>query len=86
MKLGSPVVKFTSFWNVYNQLCDAVDSEFLSHATTDTPTRSEESITEEGVEQLPLGHLHPCVFRENGIPAAQIYEGKVGPSFTPSHP
>ena len=80
-KLGSPGVNFYSFWDVYNQLCDAADSDFLERTTNtsedeDTVT-VEELLENEGVvEQLPLTDLRPCVFGENGVPARRTYEGE----------
>ena len=34
-KLGSPGVNFSSFWDVYNQLCNAVDLGFGTTNTSD---------------------------------------------------
>lgn len=76
-ELGSPEINISSFWDVYNQVCDAVDSEFLCRTTADTFPHGESTPDLDGVvEQLPLSNLRPCVFGENGVPAAQIYEGE----------
>jgi hypothetical protein len=77
-ELGSPEINISSFWDVYNQVCDAVDSDFLCRTTADTFSRYGESTPDSDgmVEQLPLSNLRPCVFGENGVPAAQIYEGE----------
>jgi len=89
-KLGSPGINFSSFWDVYNQLRDAIDSDFLERTTTGTFVRHEESASEsedDGVveqlldDQLPLSGLRPCVFGENGVPAGGIHEGEVNTLF-----
>ena len=72
VKLGSPRVNFYSFWDVYNQLCDAVESDLLACTTIGTSTRCGESVSEDEDEQLLLSDLHPCVFGENGVPAGQL--------------
>lgn len=83
-KLGNPAVNFYSFWDVYNRLSDAVNSDFLARTTIGTFTRHEgpESMSEDGdaVEQLPLSNLRPCRFGENGVPAERIYEGEADTS------
>lgn len=70
-KLGSPEVNFYLFWQVYNQLRDAVDPDFWT--TTDSHVSDGENMSEgEGADtdELPLNHLRPCVLGENGVPAA----------------
>jgi hypothetical protein len=71
-------VGFDSFWDVYNQLRDAVDSEFLFQSSIgafDEESTSKDSDTVD-IEQLPLSHLRPCEFGKDGIPAEQvIHEG-----------
>jgi len=71
-KLRSPAVNFYSFWDVYNQLCDAVESDSLARTTIvgSTFTRRGEGVSEDLDEQLPLSDLQPCVFGENGVPQA----------------
>jgi len=77
VKLGSPRVNFYSFWDVYNQLCDAVESDLLARTTIGTSMRRGESVSEDEDEQLPLSDLCPCVFGENGVPAGQL-SGEAG--------
>ena len=75
---------FKSFWDVYNQLRDAVDLDFLARTPTRTFTRhggseSESMSGDEGVDtQLPLSDLQPCVFGENGVPAGQLSDDGSG--------
>ena len=74
-KLGSPAVNFYSFWDVYNKLSDAVDTDFLERTTCGTfvqPTWSHTCTEDDGVvDQLPLSELRPCVFGKNGVPALE---------------
>lgn len=77
-ELGSPALNFYSFWDVYNQLHDAVDSDFLERTSARHESMSED---EDTVEQPPLSELRPCVFGENGVPAGWIEEGEVVTSF-----
>ena len=77
VKLGSPSVNFYSFWDVYNQLRDAVESDFLATTIGSTSACRGESVAEDEDEQLPLSYLRPCVFGENGVPAGQL-SGKAG--------
>ena len=76
-KIGSPEVNFWSFWDIYNELCNAVDTDFLERTTSGTFTRPShrESISEDdGVDdqlRLPLSELRPCVFGKNGVPALE---------------
>lgn len=76
VQLGSPEVSFLSFWNIYNQVRDAVDSDFLFRSSSGT---IDEDIGSDGPKldacQQPLQHLQPCQFGENGIPPMQ-YEGE----------
>jgi len=81
-------VGFHSFWNVYNQVRDAVDSDFLfrsSIGAIDEENGSEDS--ELGACQRPLQHLQPCEFGGNGIPPMQ-HEGETAlvTSFLPIIP
>ena len=75
VEIGSPAVGFDSFWDVYNKLCDAVDTDFLERTTSGTfarPTRSHTSTEDDSVvDQLPLSELRPCVFGKNGVPALE---------------
>jgi hypothetical protein len=65
-------VKFELFWHVYNQVCDAVDEDFLFEAAATTFDKETASASEEpDANQLPLHHLGPCKFGKNRIPAAQ---------------
>lgn len=82
-KLGSLGVNFSSFWDVYNQLCNAVDSGFMARTGTTNTSDDEDAVTvealledEDAIERLPLSGLHPCVFGENGVPAGRIDEGE----------
>lgn len=78
-QLGSPEVCFDSFWNVYNQLRDAVDPELLFQSSTNTfdeEDASEKSCEDPDVDQLPLRHLRACEFGKDGIPAGQTIEGE----------
>lgn len=73
-QLGGPEVGFDTFWDIYNQVRDAVDSEFLFESSIgdiDEETSSEDS----DPNQPPLQHLRACEFGENGIPPMQ-YEGE----------
>jgi hypothetical protein len=71
-ELGSPGVEFQSFWQVYNQVRDAVDKDFLFEAGAGAFDEENASASEEpDANQLPLRHLGPCEFGKNGIPAAQ---------------
>ncbi|KAF8494702.1 hypothetical protein F5888DRAFT_1616836 [Russula emetica] len=77
-QLGHPQINFHSFWDVYNQLRDAVDAEFLFHSASRTGAFPEEhtGIPEDdlNVAELPLSHLRSCQFGEDGVPAGQIIE------------
>ena len=65
-------MEFKSFWQVYNQVCDAVDEDFLSKATATTFDEENASASKElDANQLPLHHLGPCEFGKNRIPAVQ---------------
>jgi len=75
MQLRSPEVGFHMFWDIYNQVYNAVDLEFLFKSSIggdDEETRSENSDT----SQLPLQHLRVCEFGKNGIPLMQYEEGE----------
>lgn len=75
-------MNFQSFWDVYNQLYDAVDLDFLARTSTGTLARHgglESMSGDEGMdEQLPLSDLQPCVFGENGVPAGQLSDDGSG--------
>lgn len=78
-QLEHPQINFHSFWDVYNQLRDAVDAEFLFHSSTGT-FPEETGIPKDNANvaetaELPLSHLHSCRFGEGGVPAEQIIEG-----------
>jgi hypothetical protein len=78
-QLGSPEVGFHTFWDIYNQVRNAVDSEFLfeSSGGVDEDTGSEETRSENpDANQPPLQHLRACEFGENGIPPMQYEEGE----------
>jgi len=66
-------VGFDSFWDVYNQVCDAVDSDFLFRSNTGAFDEENPSGSEDPGER-PLQHLEPCEFGKDGIPSAR-YEG-----------
>jgi hypothetical protein len=69
-ELGSPGLNFTSLWQVYNQLRDAVDLDFWT--TTDGSVSDAENMSKEAdADQLPLNHLRPYVLDENGVPAGK---------------
>jgi len=78
-QLRSPEVGYHSFWDVYNQLRDAMDLESLFESgngaiNEDDVSKSEPSEVPDA-NQLPLQHLQPCEFGKNGIPSVQ-YEGR----------
>jgi hypothetical protein len=62
-------VSFHSFWDVYNQLRDVVDSEFLFQSSEDAVNQEDESSSE-----VPLGHLRACKCGQDGIPVAKNIE------------
>lgn len=65
-------MEFKSFWQVYNQVRNAVDEDFLFEADGAAFDEENASASEEpDANQLPLHHLRPCEFGKNGIPAAQ---------------
>jgi hypothetical protein len=74
-RLGHPVVNFDSFWQVYNQLRDAVDSDLLTSTNEDVfPNDTSESHwqpEDRNRDQLPLSHLQPFEFGANGDPGEQ---------------
>ena len=79
VQLGSPEVAFHSFWGIYNQVRDAVDSDFLFQSSSglveeENATQDSKSAAPERPEP-PLQHLQHCEFGENGIPPVQ-YEGE----------
>ena len=72
-QFGRPQINFHSFWDVYNQLRDAVDADFLFHSSTGTFPEELASIPEDDPER-PLPHLRSCQYGEHGVPAGQIIE------------
>jgi hypothetical protein len=78
LQLGCPEVSHDTFWDVYNRLREAVDSEFLFQSCNgmlEVHASSDES--DPDVEpQLPLNHLRTYEFGVDGIPAGQTYEGE----------
>jgi hypothetical protein len=79
-QLGSPEVGYHSFWDVYNQLRNTVDSEMLFESGAEAV--DEDDVPEiPDANQPPLQHLQPCQFGANGIPPMQ-FEGRV--DFLPS--
>jgi len=79
-RLGSPEVGYHSFWDVYNQLRDTVDSEMLFESGLD-PVDEDDVSEVPDANQPPLQQLRPCQFGQNGIPPMQ-YEGRAD-SFLP---
>lgn len=73
-QLGRPGVGFHSFWDVYNQLRDAVDSDFLFESTKEYFASDEDDAAEDpasDADQLPLRHLRPCELSTNRDPVGQ---------------
>jgi hypothetical protein len=71
-EIESPGVEFESFWQVYNQVRNAVDKDLLFEAAAAAYDEENASTSEEpDANQLPLHHLGPCEFGKNGVPAAQ---------------
>jgi len=73
-QLGRPGVDFPSFWDVYNQLRDAVDSDFLFESTKEYFASDEDDAAEDpasDADQLPLRHLRPCELSTNRDPVGQ---------------
>ena len=86
-QLGRPQINFYLFWDVYNQLHDAVDAEFLIHSSTGVFSEEHSCIPEDdpNVTEMPLSHLHSCQFGEDGVPAGQLdEEGEADCCLTPS--
>lgn len=88
-QLGHPQINFYSFWDVYNQLRDAVDAEFLFDSSTGAfPEEQHTGISEDdpNVVELPLSHLRSCQFGgEDGVRPGQsieedVPEYRAGPS------
>jgi len=75
-QLGHPQINFHSFWDVYNQLRDAVDAEFLFHSSTRAFPEEHTGIPEDdpNVAELSHSNLRSCQFGEDGVPAEQIIE------------
>jgi hypothetical protein len=69
-RLGRPVVNFDSFWQVYNQLRDAVDSDVLTSTNEEVlpNDNSHQQPKDRNRDQLPLSHLQPFEFGANGDP------------------
>jgi hypothetical protein len=70
--LGHPEINFDSFWDVYNQLCEAVDVEFLFHSSIGVFDEGHVSEDDLNSAQLLLSNLRSCEFGEGGVPAGQI--------------
>ena len=86
-QLGHPQIDFHSFWDVYNQLRDAVDAEFLFDSSTGTFPEEHTSTPDDdpNITKLPLSHLRACQFGEDGVPAGEtIEEGEADHFPTPS--
>jgi hypothetical protein len=78
-RLGHPEINFHSFWDVHNQLRDAVDAEFLFHSSTGAFPDEHTGIPKDDPDvaeaaELPLSHLRSCQFGEDGVPAGQIID------------
>jgi len=74
-QLGQLEVNFSTFWGIYNQLHNIVDSNFLFQSTTGSTTDRFASDGENtDIDQLPLSHLLPCEFSQNGVPAGKNVE------------
>jgi len=75
-QLGRPQIDFDSFWDVYNQLRDAVDAEFLFHSSTGAFPEEHTGIPEDvpNVAELQQSQLRPCQFGKDAVPAEQIIE------------
>jgi hypothetical protein len=69
VQLGSPEVSFLSFWDVYNQVRGAVDSDLLFQYSSGIG--AEETTTEGRDPEPPLRNLQPCEFGRNGVPQVQ---------------
>jgi hypothetical protein len=72
VQLGSPEVVFHSFWDLYNEMRGAVDSDLLCRYGSGE-VDSEERFLSDAPEDSgpPLQHLNPCEFGRNGVPAVQ---------------
>ena len=69
-------MNFHSFWDIYNQVRNAVDSDLLfwsSIGVTDEENKRKDPKPD--ARQGPLQHLQPCEFGEDGIPPMQ-HEGE----------
>lgn len=78
--LGSPEVDFHSFWQVYNQLRDAVDTDVWV-SDSENMSGGEGADADADADELPLNHLLPCVLGENGVPEGRdIYRDSDGES------
>ena len=85
-QLGHPQIDFNSFWDVYNQLRDAVDADFLFHSSTGAFPEEHTGVPEDdpNILELPLSHLRSCQFGENGVPAGRVVEeGEADRCLTP---
>ena len=67
-----------SFWDVYNQLRDAVDSEMLFESGNGAVNEDDDVSEVPDAIQPPLQHLQPCEFGKNGIPPGH-YGGRADP-------
>jgi hypothetical protein len=72
-ELESPGVEFESFWQVYNQVHNAVDKDFLFEAATTTFDEENASGSEElDANQLPLHYL-PMNLAKTEFPLCSLY-------------
>lgn len=76
-QLGSPEVCHDTFWDVYNKLREAVDSEIIFLSCNGRLELEEVHSLYPDVEpHMPLHHLHACEFGVDGVPAGQTCEGE----------
>jgi hypothetical protein len=74
-QIGSPGVNLDMFWDVYNELREAVNDRPMSDNAV-VKRHEYGSVHESGENQgLPLFDLQPCMFGVNGIPTLQ-FEGE----------
>ena len=81
-QLGHPQINFDSFWDVFNQLREAVDEGLLFRSSSGVFDDTSSSDDPDNA-QLPLSHLHSCRFGEGGIPAGRIVDEGEGDRLTP---
>jgi hypothetical protein len=56
-QLGHLQINFDSFWDVFNQLCEAVDEEIIFCSSSGVFNDTLDDLDD---AQLPLSHLHSC--------------------------